>query len=99
MPAAQAGVAAAIASTSRQVGQTLGVAVSGAIAAGAGGVVGPGFIAGAEPAWWIVAACGVAVLALGLLSTTRRAQASAERVSQELSAAGPGRTEAQPAGA
>ena len=32
MPEAQAGVAAAVASTSRQVGQTLGVAVAGAIA-------------------------------------------------------------------
>ena len=99
MPAAQAGVAAAIASTSRQIGQTLGVAVSGALAAGAVGVVGPHFVADAEPAWWIVAACGVGVLTLGLLSTTRRAQDTAERVSQELSAGGPGRTEAQPAGA
>jgi EmrB/QacA subfamily drug resistance transporter len=99
MPAAQAGVAAAIASTSRQIGQTLGVAVAGALAAGAVGVVGPHFVADAEPAWWIVAACGVGVLTLGLLSTTRRAQATAERVSQELSAGGPARTEAQPAGA
>ena len=41
MPRAQAGVAAAIASTSRQIGQTLGVAIVGALvasgAAGAGG--------------------------------------------------------------
>ncbi|HUH79820.1 MAG TPA: MFS transporter [Solirubrobacteraceae bacterium] len=99
MPPAQAGVAAAVASTSRQVGQTLGVAVSGAIAAGATGIVGPGFIAGSEPGWWIVAACGVAVLGLGLASTTRRAQASAERVSQELRGSGAARPEAQPAGA
>ena len=34
MPAAQAGVASAVASTSRQVGMTLGVAVIGAIAGG-----------------------------------------------------------------
>ena len=87
MPAAQAGVAAAVASTSRQVGQTLGVAISGAIAVGASGLVGPGFISGAEPGWWIVAGCGVAVLALGLASTTRRAQASAERVSHRSFAA------------
>ena len=40
-----------------------------------------------------------AVLGLGLASTTRRAQASAERVSQELRGPGPPRTEAQPAGA
>ena len=99
MPAAQAGVAAAIASTSRQVGQTLGVAISGAIAVGASGLVGPGFIAGSEPAWWLVAGCGAAVLVLALTSTTRRAQASAERVSQELRGPGTPRTEAQPAGA
>ena len=33
MPRAQAGVAAAVASTSRQIGQTLGVAVIGAVLA------------------------------------------------------------------
>ena len=43
MPPAQAGVAAAVATTSRQVGITLGVAVFGAIAAGGLGVaIGPG---------------------------------------------------------
>ena len=99
MPAEQAGVAAAIASTSRQVGQTLGVAVSGAIAVGASGIVGPGFIAGAEPGWWIVTGCGALVLVLGLASTTRRAQASAARVSEELDSPGAPLTEAQPAGA
>ena len=99
MPAEQAGVAAAIASTSRQIGQTLGVAVSGAIAVGAAGIVGPGFIAGAEPGWWIVTGCGAVVLALGLASTTRRAQATAARVSEELGAPGAQLTEAQPAGA
>ena len=39
---AQAGVAAAVASTSRQVGQTLGVAVVGAVAAGGAFAVGAG---------------------------------------------------------
>lgn len=42
MPRAQAGVAAAVASTSRQVGQTLGVAVVGAVlAAGVGAGTSP----------------------------------------------------------
>ena len=86
MPAAQAGVAAAVASTSRQVGQTLGVAVSARSPPAPAGSSGPGFIAGSEPGWWIVAGCGLAVLGLGLASTTRRAQASAERVSEELAA-------------
>src|SRR5665213_2810742 len=44
MPPSQAGVAAAVASTSRQVGQTLGVAVLGALAGGGiTGALGPGF--------------------------------------------------------
>jgi len=37
VPASQAGVAAAVASTSRQVGLTLGVALAGAIAGGSAG--------------------------------------------------------------
>ena len=46
MPASQAGVASAIASTSRQVGMTLGVAVLGAISGGTiSGAIGPSFAA------------------------------------------------------
>ena len=55
--------------------------------------------ASSEAGWWMVAGCGISVLALGLASTTRRAQVSAERVSRELGGAGPAHTEAQPAGA
>ena len=84
MPAAQAGVAAAVASTSRQVGQTLGVAVVGAVAAAGAIVVGPGFIAASQTGWWIVAGCGLASLALGFASTTRWANASARRAADEL---------------
>ncbi len=83
MPRAQAGVASAIATTSRQVGQTLGVAVIGAIvtshAVGAGG---PASAAG--PAWWTLAACGGVVLLLGFLATVPRAAASARRTAAEL---------------
>ena len=84
MPAAQAGVAAAVASTSRQVGQTLGVAVVGAVAAAGVGKVGPGFVQASHAAWWIVTVAGAAVLVLGLLSTTRRAEETARRVAGEL---------------
>jgi EmrB/QacA subfamily drug resistance transporter len=87
MPPEQAGVAAAVASTSRQVGQTLGVAIVGAVAAaaisaGAGltGALGPGFVQDSHAGWWIVTACGALVLALGALSTTAWATASARRV-------------------
>lgn len=59
LPRAQAGVAAAIAATGRQVGAALGIAVTGATIA-----------AGARPAaWWIIAGCGLAILVLGILTT------------------------------
>jgi EmrB/QacA subfamily drug resistance transporter len=84
MPPAQAGVAAAVASTSRQLGQTLGVAVVGAVAAAGAVSVGPGFVHDSHVGWWIVAGCGAAVLVLGLASTTSWARASARRVAEEL---------------
>jgi EmrB/QacA subfamily drug resistance transporter len=84
MPAAQAGVAAAVASTSRQLGLTLGVAVSGAVAAGGLAAVGPGFVPASHAAWWIVTGCGVAVFVLGLASTTAWANRSAHHVAEEL---------------
>jgi EmrB/QacA subfamily drug resistance transporter len=85
MPASQAGVAAAVASTSRQVGQTLGIAVMGAVAGASGGqAFGPGFAAATHPAWWIVAGCGLIVLILGFASTTQRANVSAEAVTARL---------------
>jgi EmrB/QacA subfamily drug resistance transporter len=86
MPAAQAGVAAAVASTSRQLGQTLGVAVLGAVAAGGLVSVGPGFVKASHAAWWIVTGCGVAVFLLGLASTTTWANRSARQVAEELDA-------------
>jgi predicted MFS family arabinose efflux permease len=71
MPRAQAGVAAAIATTSRQVGQTLGVAVVGALVTSHAG-------------WWTLTACGGVVLLLGLKGTTSRATESARRTAAEL---------------
>jgi EmrB/QacA subfamily drug resistance transporter len=81
MPEAQAGVAAAVASTSRQVGQTLGVAVAGAIAAAGAVRVGPGFVEASHTVWWLVACSGVAIVLLGLISTTSWANASARQAS------------------
>ena len=83
MPEAQAGVAAAVASTSRQVGQTLGVAVAGAIAAAGALRVGPGFVQASGAVWWLLVGCGVAVVLLGAISTTARADASARRAARE----------------
>jgi EmrB/QacA subfamily drug resistance transporter len=83
MPPSQAGVAAAIASTSRQVGTTLGVAVIGAIAGGTiSGTIGPSFAYATHSAWWIIAGFGGAILLLGLLTTTRWAHDTARRTAE-----------------
>ncbi|WP_433478178.1 DHA2 family efflux MFS transporter permease subunit [Spirillospora sp. CA-142024] len=83
MPRAQAGVAAAVASTSRQVGQALGVAVIGAVlAAGtSGSYAASTFVSAARPAYWILAGCAATVLVLGTVTTGRRAARSAARTS------------------
>jgi EmrB/QacA subfamily drug resistance transporter len=70
MPRAQAGVAAGLATTSRQVGQTLGVAVAGALAGHAG--------------WWTLTGCGVLVLVLGAVASSARARESARRTAAQL---------------
>ncbi|RKS74784.1 EmrB/QacA subfamily drug resistance transporter [Actinomadura pelletieri DSM 43383] len=81
MPRAQAGVAAAVASTSRQVGQALGVAVFGAVlAAGmSGAFAASAFESAARPAYWVLVGCAAAVLVLGTATTGRRAARSAAR--------------------
>ena len=84
MPRAQAGTASAIATTSRQVGQTMGVAIAGAvIASGAGGAA-TGAAALYPPVWWLLAAGGVLVTILGILATTDRASASARTTARLL---------------
>ena len=73
MPRAQAGVSAAIASTGRQIGNTLGVAILGSI------------VAAHLPApvgWWILAGCGALVATLGVLTTTRRVVPAMQLASQ-----------------
>ncbi|MBO2446396.1 MFS transporter [Actinomadura barringtoniae] len=79
MPRSQAGVAAAVASTSRQIGQGLGVAVIGAVlsSSAASALSTTSYADASRPAYWIIAGCGVAVLVLGTLTTGRRAQATA----------------------
>ena len=80
MPRSRAGTASGIASTSRQVGSSLGVAVTGSVlAAGLPGPLATGFAAATRPAWWIMAAMGACVLVLALVTTGRAGRASATR--------------------
>jgi EmrB/QacA subfamily drug resistance transporter len=85
MPRTQAGVAAAVASTSRQVGSSLGVAVIGSVveSALAGASLRTGFATASHAGWWVIAGCGFAVLILGLLTTGAWARRTAERVAGE----------------
>src|ERR1017187_4258824 len=75
MPRDQAGVAGAIASTFRQTGAAVGVAVTGAIISDSSA----GFVHASHAAWAVVAGCGVMVIVLGIVSTGRWALATAER--------------------
>jgi EmrB/QacA subfamily drug resistance transporter len=85
MPRDQAGVAAGVASTSRQVGQTLGVAVVGISAtAGVHGSLQSGFATASHLGWWIIVGCGLVVFLLGLFTTGRRARDSAALVAERL---------------
>ena len=73
MPKEQAGVAAALASTSRQVGASLGVAVAGTvIGGGAAAARGPGFVDSLHAYSWIVFGAGVATVVIGMLATRRQ---------------------------
>jgi EmrB/QacA subfamily drug resistance transporter len=87
MPDSQAGVAASVASASRQTGNALGVAITGSIVAGAPA---SGLASASHAAWAVLAACALAVAALGYASTTRRALGTARRVREMLSDEAPG---------
>lgn len=96
MPRAQAGVASAIASTSRQVGASLGVAIVGSVVSTA--AVGPHLASASHPAWWIVTGCGAGVFVAGLLSTGRWARGTAQNAAPELAEADAALDAAVPAG-
>jgi EmrB/QacA subfamily drug resistance transporter len=80
MPSSQAGVAAAVASTSRQVGNSLGVAIIGSVVTS--NVHGPlrtGFASASHLAWWIVVGCGLVILATSIITTSGWARRTAAR--------------------
>jgi hypothetical protein len=84
MPASRAGVAAAIASMSRQVGATLGVAVLGSVVTAR--IVGPlstGFVPAAHLGWLIMAGSGAALFVIGLVTTGRWAMRTAQVLDEQ----------------
>ncbi|HEY4105052.1 MAG TPA: MFS transporter [Polyangiaceae bacterium] len=87
MPRAQAGLAAAIASTSRLFGASLGVAIGGTLAGGHR--AGPAFTQSTHAFWWLVTGAGVLCACLGLLSNGRSARASVARIAALLDDAAP----------
>jgi EmrB/QacA subfamily drug resistance transporter len=90
MPRSQAGVAAATASTSRQIGAALGVAVLGSVVTSRiGGPLTTGFAPASHLAWWIMSGCGVAVFTLGIVTTGRRARRTADKVAAQFTAQQP----------
>ena len=85
MPPSQAGVAAAVASTSRQVGATLGVAVLGALAGGDTiQHLGPSFATATHTSWWVVVGIGCVLLVGAFVTTTPWALRTATNTAERL---------------
>ncbi len=81
MPRQQAGVAAGITSTMRQLGSTLGVAILGSVIAShvTNLVAGSGFTTAYHIGWGIIAGAGFAIVGLGILTTGVWAQQTARQ--------------------
>jgi Na+/melibiose symporter-like transporter len=87
MPDSQAGVAASVASASRQAGSALGVAITGSLVAGASSA---SLASASHAAWAVLAACGLGIAGLGWASTGRRALGTAQRAREILASEAPG---------
>ena len=89
MPADQTGVAASVASSGRQFGSALGVAITGAFVSGTGAAR---FASDSHPGWYVLAGAGAVVLICGLVSTGRWAHRTTRLVDrdQEPASGGPG---------
>jgi len=80
MPLSQAGVAAAVASTSRQTGTTVGVACAGTLTGAGAGMIGASFAASTHPLWWVIVGAGAAIALTGVLVSSPWARRSTDRV-------------------
>ena len=90
MPPAQAGVAGAVISATRQLGQVLGVAVMGAMlyvgaVSGAGrmnAAAGRAFAAATHGPWWLAVASGALIAVVGWITTSVKARETARIVAE-----------------
>ena len=82
MPRSMAGLAGSLASTGRQAGTTLGVAISGTIIGPAFAHGGTGVASAAHGVWWMVLALGTGIVVLGLVSSGRWASRTAARAAE-----------------
>ncbi|WP_369386649.1 DHA2 family efflux MFS transporter permease subunit [Streptomyces sp. CG1] len=79
MPRSMAGLAGSLASTGRQAGMTLGVAISGTITGPEIAHSGSAFTHAAHGVWWMILVLGTGILVLGAVSTSPWARGTAER--------------------
>jgi EmrB/QacA subfamily drug resistance transporter len=82
MPRGQSGSAAAVASTSRQLGTSLGVAIAGSVLAGsaASGADGAAFAQATHPVWWLIVGLGGVILTLAVVANSAWGRRSAGRI-------------------
>jgi type IV secretory pathway TrbD component len=81
MPRSHAGVAAAVATTSRNIGTSLGVAIVGSILSShISGMIAADFIAASRPALWVIVGFGLTVFVVGGATTTATARRTTARI-------------------
>jgi predicted MFS family arabinose efflux permease len=81
MPRSHAGVAAAVATTSRNIGTSLGVAIVGSILSShISDITAAEFIAGWRPALWVIVGFGSTVFIVGAATTSAKARRTTERI-------------------
>ncbi|MFE7545438.1 DHA2 family efflux MFS transporter permease subunit [Streptomyces platensis] len=79
MPRSMAGLAGSLASTGRQTGTTLGVAISGTLIGPQIAHGGTAFTGAADRVWWMLVVLGAGILVLAAVSAGPWARATAER--------------------
>lgn len=79
MPRSMAGLAGSLASTGRQTGTTLGVAISGTVVGPALATSVTAFTDASHQVWWMLLALGALIVVLALVSSGRWAHETAER--------------------